>query len=279
MKYKIVGDSSTDVTLEMRKEMNITIAPLTLEVDGVRYVDDDTFDVDAYLAKANSSNQTPKSSCPSPDDYLSAFRGDAECIFGITLSGSLSGSYASAVLAKNLLAEEDDSKKVHIFDSKSAGSGQVAVAYKIYECVNKGMNFEEIVETVENYIKEMLTIFVLEKIDHLQKTGRMSKTKATIANVLNIKLVLKADNNGEILLHSQARGTNKAIEKMIAAIGELGTNHKDKLGFVAYCQNKERGLTVKQQMLDLYHFKDVILVQMKGLSSNYANSGGIIVAF
>lgn len=279
MKYKIVGDSSTDVTKEMCQSMNITLAPLTLEIDGVRYVDDENFDVDAYLAKTNSSSQTPKSSCPSPDDYLRAFRGEESCVFGITLSANLSGSYSSAMLAKSLLEEEDSTKKVHIFDSKSAASAQVAIAFKIDECVKLGMEFEEVVVAVEAYITEMNTIFVLEKIDHLQKTGRMSKTKATIANVLNIKLVLKADGNGEIVLHSQARGTNKAIEKMIVGIGELNTNLKDKIGFVAYCQNKERGLSVKKQMLERYPFKDVVLVPTRGLSSNYANSGGIVISF
>lgn len=279
MKYKIVGDSSTDVTREMCESMNITLAPLTLEIDGVRYVDDENFDVDAYLAKTNASNQTPKSSCPSPDDYLNAFRGDVQHIFGITLSSNLSGSYSSAMLAKSLMEEEDATKKIHIFDSKSAASAQVAIAFRIDHCIKLGMEFEEIVADVETYISEMKTIFVLEKIDHLQKTGRMSKTKATIANVLNIKLVLKADGNGEIVLHTQARGTNKALDKMISGIGELGSSLKDKIGFVAYCQNKERGISVRKQMMERYPFKDVILVPTRGLSSNYANSGGIIISF
>lgn len=279
MKYKIVGDSSTDVTLDMRKAMNITIAPLTLEIEGVRYVDDDTFDVDAYLAKTNTSNQMPKSSCPSPDDYLSAFRGDEDCVFGITLSSSLSGSYSSAMLAKSLFEEENTITKVHVFDSKSAASAQVAIAFKIDECAKNGMNFEQIVDTVESYIKDMVTVFVLEKIDHLQKTGRMSKTKATIANVLNIKLVLKADDNGEIELITQARGMNKAIDKMIDAMGDLTTNHSQKVAYIAYCQNRERGEAIKKQMQERYKFKDIILIPTKGLSSNYANSGGIIIAF
>lgn len=279
MNYKIVADSSCDVTKEMAKEMKIEIAPLTLEVDGVRYVDDETMDIDSYLIKANGNQKVPKSSCPSPDVYLEAMKGEEEAVFGITLSSELSGSYASAVLAKDLYHEDHKAKKIHIFDSKSAAAGEVAIAIYLYECIQKGYNFETVVEKVEEYIKEMATIFVLEKIDHLQKAGRMSKTKATIANVLNVKLILKANDKGEIVLHSQARGLKKAISKMIASFEAVGTVAADKIIVVAECQAEERAQQIKKTIQSMYSFREVIVVKTRGLSSNYTNSGGIVIAF
>jgi DegV family protein with EDD domain len=258
MKYKIIGDSSCDVTDAMREVMNIELVPLTLEVDGIRYVDNDELDVANYLEKANSSSMVPKSSCPSPDDYMKAIEGEEEAVFIITLSSELSGSYGSAMLAV---------------------SAEVLIALKVQECIEAGMEFEEIVKIGEKFREEMQTIFVLEKIDHLQKAGRMSKMKATIANVLKIKLILQATDKGEIDLVSQARGTKKVIDKMIQTIGELGTVTKDKVIVVAHCQAQERGEQVKEKIQELYDFKEVILIAMKGLSSNYANIGGIVIAY
>lgn len=278
MKYKIVGDSSTDVTKEMMDYMNIQLVPLTLEVDGVRYVDDETFDVPHYLEVVRKSASVPKSSCPSPEDYLSAYRGD-EDVFVITLSAELSGSYSTAVLAKDLLEEEGVHKKIHVFNSKAACSGQVAIALKIQECINADMEFEAIVEVVEAYISQMATVFVLEKIDHLQKAGRMSKMKATLANVLNIKLVLFANENGDILMHSQARGTKKAIDKMIESFPELGTVSEDKYIVIANVEANERAEMIKQKIQEKYNFKEVFIVPTRGLSSNYANAGGIVISF
>ncbi len=279
MKFKIVADSSTDLSPELLENMNLEFAPLTLEVDGIRYVDDENMDIPAYLEAANSSANNPKSACPSPDDYLSRYRGEEEGVFVVTLSSELSGSYSTAMLAKGLMEEEDNQKKIHVFDSRAAASAQAAIALKIQECIDKDMTFEAIVETVEKYRDEMATIFVLEKIDHLQKAGRMSKTKLTIANVLNIKLILKASSEGEILLHAQARGTKKALDKMVKSFKEVGTVSKDKICVVAHCQAKERALKVCDMIKSLYDFKDVIPVPMKGLSSNYANIGGIVVSF
>ncbi len=279
MKFKIVADSSTDLSPELLKKMNLEYAPLTLEVDGTRYVDDENMDIPAYLKAANASVNNPKSSCPSPDDYLSRYRGEEEGVFVVTLSSELSGSYSTAMLAKGLMEEEDSQKKIHVFDSRAAASAQSAIALKIQECIDKDMSFEDIVETVEKYRDEMATIFVLEKIEHLQKAGRMSKTKLTIANVLNIKLILKASNEGEILLHSQARGTKKALDKMVKSFKEVGTVSKDKICVVTHCQAVERAFKVCDMIKSLYDFKDVIPVQMKGLSSNYANIGGIVVSF
>jgi len=279
MRYKIVADSSTDVNQEMQERMNIQLAPLTLEIDGVRFIDDETFNVPEYLDLTEKSPNVPKSACPSPDDYLKAYHGDEDGVFVITLSSELSGSYSTAILAKELLEEEDSTKKVHVFDSKSACAGQVAIALKVQEYIEADLDFEDIVEKVEAYITQMATVFVLEKIEHLQKNGRMTKMKATIVNVLNIKLVLIANDNGEIQLYSQARGTKKAIDKMIQSFNDVGTVSKDKFIVIAHVEAEERAIMIKEKIAALYDFKEIFIVKTKGLSSNYANKGGIVIAF
>ncbi len=277
MAYKIVADSSCDITDKMKREMGVTLVPLTLEVDGEFFVDDEAMDVDAFLKRQMASKTVSKSACPSPEAYMESYKGEAE-IFCVTLSSKLSGSYASAVLAKELYLEENPPKKIHVFDSKGASSTEVAIAFKLEELIKKGLSFEQIVEKTEKYIAGLKTVFVLQKLDNLEKSGRLSLIQSKIASVLNINLIL-GSNDGEIELLQKARGVKKAIEKMVGMIAELGGDVTEKRLIIAHCQAAEYAKLAMDKAKELYNFKDIIVVATRGLSSNYANSGGLILAF
>ena len=131
---------------------------------------------------------------------------DAEHVYAVTLSAELSGSYNSAVLGKNLYEEEYGEKDIYVFNSRSASVGETLIGLKIAECEEKGMSFQEVIETVESYIEEQHTYFVLETLDTLKKNGRLKGLKAVVATALNIKPVMGSTPEGSIQQLSQARG-------------------------------------------------------------------------
>jgi len=280
MTYKIVGDSSCDVTKEMMKAYGIAIAPLSFTLDGIEYIDDDQLDLENYLKKIDESPNTPKSACPSISDYMSLFEGGHECTFVVTLSTELSGSYNSAMNAREMFLEENPTKKVHVIDSRGAASGEVLMALKLVELAESGLGFEEVVEKIEKYRDENKVIFVLDKIDTLEKNGRLSVMKAKIVRALNLKLILMATNEGAIDLRDKARGTKKALKKMVEIMGKEKEITDDLTIVIAHTQAKERAEDVKALIEATYsHYKEIIIVPTKGLSSTYANVGGIIVSY
>jgi DegV family protein with EDD domain len=279
MHYKIVGDSSCDITKEMENEMNIELAPLTFTLNGEEFVDDETLDLDDYLKKIDESDEVPKSACPSIHTYLEKFEGPHDWLFGVTLSSELSGSYNSAVNAMHMFLEKFPEKKAHIFNSKAAASKEVLIALKIDELAKIGKKFEQIVDDVEQYIEQTKTLFVLDKVDTLEKNGRLSKMKATIIRVLNLKLILTTDKDGAIISATQARGSKKALKKLVDEMPKFGTISKDNLVAIAHCNAPERAQYVKELIENMYEFRDVIIVKTRGLSSTYANEGGVIVSF
>ena len=131
MEYRIIGDSCLDLTPEMKKEGKIKIVSLTLQVDGVDFIDDDSFDQKKFIKAVADFEGCPKSSCPSPEEYKKAFGEDEVTAFCVTLSAELSGSYNSAVLGQRLVEEEFPNKKVYVFNSRSACIGETLVALKI----------------------------------------------------------------------------------------------------------------------------------------------------
>ncbi|GKX27825.1 6-phosphogluconate dehydratase [Vallitalea longa] len=279
MNFKIVVDSCCDITNEIKKNINVEITPLTIELEGTRYTDDGSFSVDDFVKKMNDSTTVPKTACPAPAEYIDRFESEEENVFVITLSSKLSGSYNSAEIAKDIYLSENDNKKIHVFDSLSASAGEVLLTLKIDYLAKLGKTYSQIVESISNYIKEMKTMFVLNKLDNLVKTGRMSLVKAAIANVLNIKPVLASNGKGEIIMINKGRGINKALGKMIAAMGETKDNLEEKLLVIAHCNCLKRANALKEKISNVYNFKDIFIVEMRGISSTYANDGGIVIAF
>ena len=278
MSFHIVADSCCELTADMKKSGNIEIAPLTLEVGGESILDDETFDQKYFLKRVAECPECPKSACPSPDYFRKSFLNGAERCYAVTLSAQLSGSYNSAVLGANLAQEENEDLKIHVFNSRSASIGETLIVKKIVECEEAGMSFERVVETVELYISTQNTYFVLENLETLRKNGRLSKTKALVASALKIKPVMGATSEGDIVQLDQARGINKALMKMVDAIVNDAQHVENKTLAISHCNCPERAEMVKEALLERLAVQDVSVLDTQGVSSMYANDGGIIIA-
>lgn len=278
MSYRVVVDSCGELTQEMKDSGCFVNVPLTITVGEHHIVDDETFDQADFLAKVAECPECPKTSCPSPERYMESYRCDADHIYAVTLSANLSGSYNSAVLGKNLYEEEYGDKPIHVFDSRSASIAQTLIALKIAECEDAGMSFEQVVETVENYIVDQITYFVLESLEALRKNGRLTGMKALVATALNIKPYCGATPEGTIFQAGQARGIKKALSKMVEVFAQELKNPQEKIVAISHCNCFERALSVKRMLEEKLQVKKIIVLDTNGISSTYASDGGIIVS-
>lgn len=277
MRYKIIGDSCLDLTKEMRKDPCYSMIPLTLMVGERHFVDDETFDQKEFIKVVKEYPDCPKSACPSPEMFKEAYCCEEENVFVITLSAALSGSYNSAVLAKSLYEEEYGKKNILVLDSKSASSGQLNIAMYIRELCDQGLEFDEICEKAAACRDRMNTYFVLESLDTLKKNGRLTGLQAFFATKLNIKPVMGADN-GTIIKLDQARGIQKALQRMAEiAVKEAGTT-KDKRLVIAHCNAPERAQFMKEKLCSMAEFKEVVITDTCGVSTVYDSDGGVILA-
>ena len=278
MSYKIIIDSCGELTEEMKKSGNFETASLQIDVGGHHIVDDETFDQADFLKKIRESEECPKSSCPSPERYMEEYHCEAEHIYAVTLSAELSGSYNSAVLGSNLLNEEKPGRQIHVFNSRSASVGQTLIAMKIQECEEAGYSFEKVIETVDAYIAGQHTFFVLDNLETLRKNGRLSKAKALVASALKIKPVMGSTDEGSICQLDQARGMNKALVKMAEQIVAKTQNSETKTLAISHCNCHERAVLLRNALQERMNVKDIVILDTAGVSSMYANDGGVIVA-
>ena len=284
MTYKIIGDSCLDLTEELKKDPGFQMIPLTLQVGNVQVIDDETFDQSAFIEMVKACPECPKTACPSPESFKKAYEeADADAVFVITLSNHLSGSYNSAVLAKELYEEEKKeagepvTKKIAVIDSLSASSGELDQALYIRDLCEQGLNFETVAEMAEAYSHRMKTYFVLETLDTLRKNGRLSGLQAFFATALNIKPVMGAEE-GVIIKLDQARGINKALQRMCdIAVKETGDTSGKRV-VICHVNHQERALYVKAELGKRASFKEIVITEAAGVATVYANDGGIILA-
>ena len=275
----ILADSCCDLSPELLKKTQAKIAPLTITIDDTHYVDDGTVDIPPYLAAMKASKNPVRSACPSPDLYAEDIRATEGDCFIVTLSAKLSGSHNAASLGVQLAQEDMPEKKVHVFDSESASDGETYIALMIHDLIAAGKGFEQIVELVEEKIRSMHTLFVLDSLDNLVKNGRISRTVALLANVLSIRLLMSDDGHGAIKNISKARGIKGALGQMV----ETCRKHTEGLAaasqrlVISYCNCPERAEMVKEALLERLAVQDVFVLDTQGVSSMYANDGGIII--
>lgn len=275
---KIVVDSCCELTEEMKLDEKLISVPLRINVDGKEFVDDETLDVDSLLDSIDQFDGVAKTSCPSPDDFLRAFEGD-EDVFVVNLTGALSGTYNSAILAKSLCEELNPKKRIHVFNTNSASINETLVAMRIKRLINDGHSFDEIVKKIYDYMDDMKFFFHIGVLDTLVKNGRMTKIQGKLANLLNIKLIMTASKEGEIEIYEKTRTTKKAMRRLVEIIGEVGDGFEEKVLGISYCDCFDKANSLKHDILSRYPFKEVVMLKMRGLSSTYANRGGIILSF
>ena len=278
----ILADSCCDLSPELLKKTQARVAPLTITIDDTHYVDDGTVDIPPDLAAMKASKNPVRSACPSPDLYAEDIKAADDDCFIITLSSKLSGSHNAAVLGVQLAEEDMPEKKVHVFDSESASAGETYLALMIHDLIAAGKSFEQIVETVEEKIRSMHTLFVLDSLDNLVKNGRISKTVALLANVLSIRLLMSDDGHGSIKNISKARGIKGALTQMV----ETCRKHTEGLAaasqrlVISYCNCPERARQVRDMIREKCPaIGEIVMTPTSALSSMYANDGGVVIAY
>lgn len=272
MKFRIVVDSSAD--LNTTEDKSLVSVPLTIITDNKQYVDDETLDVKEMTDDLAVYHGKSGSACPGVGDWMEAF-GDADRIFCITMTSGLSGTYNSAMVAKETFESENPEKKVCVIDSLSTGPEMKLIKEKIEELLAEGKSYEEICEAVAEYQKTTHLVFMLKSLTNLANNGRVNPAVAKIAGVLGIHLVAIASEVGTIEQKAKSRGEKKAILALWSQMKELG--YKGGKVIIDHCFNEEAAKQLTEMIKKEFANAVIKIGTTRGLCSFYAEQGGMIV--
>ena len=273
MRYQIVSDSSSNIfTLA---GANYTTVPMKIIAGDKEYIDAPGTNVRGMVDDLKAYKGKSGSSCANAQEWLDAF-GDADMVFGVTISRNLSGSYNAAEAAAREYAEEHPGARVHIFDTFSAGPEQAMVVEKIAELVGKGLSFEEIVAGVREYQNHTHILFCLECMNNLARNGRVNPAVAKIASVLGIRACGDAQN-GQIIPTQKPRGQKKATEALVAMIRERGFTNSSWLR-IAHCFGETQAQLLVDEVRREFPDARYTIEPTGVLCSFYAEEGGLMIA-
>lgn len=271
---KIVTDSSCDI-FEL-DGVAFATAPLKIITSEKEFVDDESLDIKEMVDHLQAHRGRSKTSCPNVGDWLSSF-GDAERIFCITITSTLSGSYNAAMIAKREYEEAHPSRRVFVMDSLSTGPEISLIVYRIRERMLEGWSFDKICEDIFEYRKRTGLFFILESMKNLANNGRVSPLVAKMAGLLGIRLVGKASEVGDLEPISKCRGEAKALETVVQQLKLAG--FKGGKILITHCLNEKAGNALTELIRSEFSKAQVALEKCRGLCSFYAEKGGLLIGF
>ena len=274
MSFKIATDSSSDMF--KLSDIPFEVTPLKIVTDYTEYVDDANLDVGSMVNDLLKYRGKSSSSCPNTNEWLQAF-GDSQFIFCITITGTLSGSYNAACVAKQLYEEQHPDRKVFVINSLSTGPEMKLIIEKIRELILLGLTYEDICKEIDLYQNKTGLIFVLESMKNLANNGRVSHIAAKAAGLLGIRVVGKASSKGDLQPLDKPRGEQKALLCVINRMQEEGfCGGKVR---IAHCQNPQFAQQLRQVLVQKFKEIDIEIYSCGGLCSFYAEKGGILLGF
>lgn len=274
MEYKIVSDSSSNV-VELEK-VDYRAVPLKIICGNKEYIDTPNLDVDNMIEELKQTKNTSGTSCPNVYDWLEAYEGGKN-IFAFAITSSLSGSYASAVSAKEKYMKIHENSKVCVVDTLSTGPEMRLLMEKVKECADNGLSFEETEVEVRDYQKKTHLIFCLKSMNNLAKNGRVPKTAAKIALVLGIQIVGKASDTGTLEPLYKCRGEHKSINTIYEVMVSNGFSGGKVR--ISHCQNIEGAKKLEETIKINFPDSDISIDRCTALCSFYAEQGGLLVGY
>ena len=273
-KTRIITDSSSDIIY--LDGISFASAPLKIVTSERQYLDDASLDVAAMVQDLRAYSGKSSTSCPNTEDYLSAF-GDAEEIFCITITATLSGSYNSACLAARSYMDSHPERRVHVINSLSTGPEMKLIVEKLSEYIRAELDFDEAVRLITEYTEHTGLIFMLESLKNLANNGRVNPLIAKVAGMLGIRVIGRASAQGDLEQLAKSRGEKKAVETVYEKICEGG--YSGGRLRISSCLGDSAAQLLCATVRTDFPESDIEIYPCRGLCSFYAEMGGMLVGF
>lgn len=287
MTWAIVTDSSCNLRsfTPAREDCLYRCAPLSIQVDGREFIDDEHLDLAEFYRSLDASTEGTSSSCPSVGEWAELLR-LADNVIAIPISSQLSGSYEAACTARTLVMDEDATahegsegeKNIYVLDSKSAG-GQIEAMVLLLDryLTNNDPSFEEVVRYVQDLQGRSQVLYSLSSYDNLVKNGRMPKVVSSIAGKLSIRMLGTASPEGTIKIVGPTHGEKKTFHKIVETMAADG--YQGGLVCIDHVDHEHGAQALAALIRQTWPSAEVVIVPCGALCSYYAERSGLIVGY
>lgn len=276
-KIKIITDGSCDLSHEVLNKFNINVVPLGVSFGEEHYTAGVDIDNKEFYAKMKESKELPKTFCPSPENFCKEYQCEEDKIIVIALSSKLSGTYNSAVLARDLYLSEHKEKDIRVIDSLTGSIGAGLLLIRAAKMVSEGKDIDEIVESIEN-LKEKISFYgTLETLENAVKGGRINPLAGKIIGALNFKAIVQI-KDGVVKPIDKARGESNSIKKVANYITSSIEDTKDKILCLMHANCPEKAHKLLSIIEKTHKFNEVYISEVGPVMGTYTSEGAVLGA-
>ena len=284
MSFAIFTDGCSNLPGAHIEKYRIRVLPCTYTLDGVQHIYNG--DIDAFDAKAHydllRSGKLIQTSLLNTQLFLEHFRPALEeglDVIYVGMSSGISGTYNAARIAAEELREEFPERKIYTVDSRGAGLGTGILTLRAADLRNEGKTAQEAYGVLQEATDNLCEFFTVDDLMFLKRTGRLSGAGAMVGTMLNIKPILRGDEEGHIVACQKIRGRKKAVETLANLYAERVVNPEIQHVAITHGDCPEEAQALAEKICAAGKPMELILCPHEPVTGSHVGPGMLAVFF
>lgn len=276
-KVKIITDSCSDLPQDIIDKYDIRLLNIPVNIKNKLYYDRCDLKPQDFYQLLTEKKEMPKTSRITPEKFKEVYQqylDEYDQILVISFSSELSGILESAVVAKR----ECESDRITVIDSKAASVGQGLLVYQAAKMLAEAKELKEVVAEITDTAARLEHVFAVGDLEMLKRGGRISRTKAAVANVLNIKPILHIQD-GKILPYDKIRGKKRMINYLVDEVAKKAEKPEDQILALTYSQDKKPALKLKEKIENKFSPREILISEIGAAVGSHAGPGTLAVVY
>jgi DegV family protein with EDD domain len=282
--YILFTDSCVDLPDELAKNLDLNVLPLAVEIEGktyLHYLDERELNVQKFYQLLRERKQALTAQINAQrflDEWTPLLTAGKDILY-ISFSAALSGTYNSAILARNELLETYPDRKLVVIDSKCASMGEGLLVTYAARLKKEGASIEEVEKWVEDNKTNICHLFTVGDLNHLKRGGRLSYSKALLGTILRVKPLLHVSLDGKLVQTGMTRGRKGALDAMIDRMFCTITNPKGQTVYISHGDCLEDAEYVKKEIMNRMPIDDVVINYIGPVIGSHSGNGTLAIFY
>lgn len=283
-KYVIITDSTSDLPHDIAEEMDIKVIPMTFEVAGKSYINyPDSRELDPHdfydMLRSGETAVTSLINSMTFIDWFEPIAKEGADILYIGFSAAMSGTYNASLAAAEMVMEKYADSRIICVDSKAASMGEGLLAYSAALQRDKGMSIDELHQWLLDNRLRLCHWVTVDDLNHLKRGGRVNPLTAAIGTALNMKPIIRVDDEGSLVPVTNVRGRKKSIHTLVDRMAETAINPQEQVVFIGHGDNREDALQMEKLVREKLKVKDVVIGTIGPVIGSHSGPGTLTLFF
>ena len=283
MRFVAITDTSGNLPTQLIRERDLKIIAFPYFYDGQEHncLDTASFDGDAFYARIKAG-LTVTTSQISPQQYMDLFepwlKQGLDVVF-VCMSSGISGSCNSARIGAQMILEQYPQRRIEVVDTLGASLGEGLIALEAARLRDEDISAEAAALQLRALVKRMFNVFTVDDLMHLRRGGRLSNVAAIVGMVLNIKPLLKGNEEGKIVSFAKVRGRKRSIEALAERYDRLVVSPETQTVGIAQAGCREDAEYLAQLLRRNKPPKEILTVEYEPVTGSHVGPGALALFF